>query len=224
MVGIIGAMLKEIELIKDKMHINSTEIKAGRTFYIGSIFGRDIVLVQAGIGKVNASVTTTILLEDYDIDYIINTGCAGGLVPVKQCDLVIANGCTYYDAECFDGLSGQIPDMPHIYYPSQELSEKAKYIATKQNLRYHTGIIASGDSFVTSMDTLSSVSKDVDNIIACDMESCAIAQVCFIYEKPFIILRMISDVVNSNEQVKSFNEVAAEVCKNAASFVLEIIK
>ena len=224
MVGIIGAMDKEIELIKNMMSISRIDEIAGRSFYLGRAYGRQIVLVQAGIGKVNASITTTLLLQEYDIDYVINTGCAGGLLPAKQCDLIISNGCTYHDAQCFDYLYGQIPDMPHIYRPSEELSIKAEYIAKKLLIPYQNGIIATGDTFVTDKSLLDNVSKDVEGIIACDMEASAIAQTCFVYNKPFIILRMISDVVDSKEQLKAYTEIVNQVCENAARFVLEIIK
>lgn len=224
MVGIIGAMDKEIEFIKNTMFIERTDYYGGRTFYVGKIKGREIVLVQAGIGKVNAAITTSLLLQQFPINYIINTGCAGGLKPAKQCDLIIAKGCTYHDAQCFDYAYGQIPDMPQIYMPSQELSSKVEYLAKKNNISYQKGIIATGDTFVTSMDTLKEVSKEVNNIIACDMEATAIAQTCYVYGKPFVIIRMISDVINSDEQLKSYAEIVVGVCKRAAEFVLKIIE
>lgn len=224
MVGIIGAMDKEIAYIKNKMAISKIIERAGRRFYQGIANGREIVLVQAGIGKVNAAITTTLLLELFDINYVINTGCAGGLLPAKQCDLIISDGCTYHDAQCFDYKYGQIPDMPHIYYSSTVLNEKARYVAERLHLSYRAGIIATGDTFVTDDSLLTEVSKVVDGIIACDMEATSIAQVCYSFQKPFIILRMISDVVNSDDQLLSYMEIVEEVCSNAAKFVLEMIK
>ncbi len=224
MVGIIGAMDKEIELIKAKMSVSSVREIGGRLFYVGKAVGRDIVLVQAGVGKVNAAITTTLLLEQFAIDYVINTGCAGGLKPAKQCDLIIATGCTYHDVTCFDYAYGQIPDMPHIYNPSEELSDKACHIASKLNIKYNRGVVATGDVFATNVNILDNVRQEVENIVACDMETTAIAQTCFVYDKPFIITRMISDVLDSKDQLKSYMEIVNFVCSEAARFVLEIIK
>lgn len=224
MIGIIGAMDQEISHLVKKMDVQSTVILGGRRFYIGNLNSRDVVITKAGIGKTNASVTATLLLERFDIDYVINVGVAGGLLPAKQLDLVLCDGTVYHDVDIFGNEYGQIQDMPHIYPTSIELTKKASYVAKKMGMRYLRGIVASGDQFVTDSKKLDRIRKSVKEIVAVEMEGASIAQVSYIYGKPFIIIRVISDVLDSKEQLKEYEEIKDEACQKNSDFVFEFIK
>ena len=223
MIGIIGAMKVEVDnivaLIKD---CKTVEI-AKRTYFIGTISNIDVVVVESGVGKVNASVTTSIMCEKFDIDFIINTGVAGGVDKVKPFDLVIAKDFCYHDFDLtpIGYKKGVIPSLGRVFNTNDNLRELCISIAKKNNFDYVVGNIASGDIFATKKNIINDLEMD---ITAVEMEGAAIAHVCKLYDKPFIALRVISDILESENQAVSFNEVEKIAAEKALLFVCEIIR
>lgn len=220
MVGIIGALDVEIEVIKESI-LNIEEFVYGnRCFYKGTINKKQVVLVKSLVGKVNASMTTVLLLEKFDIKYIINIGVAGGIKPLKPFDLVIADKLIYhdFDATMFGYKKGQVPEFPKEFVMDEELVKKAKKVATQNNVDNEVGKIATGDIFMTKDDL------KTDSVIAVEMEGAAVAQVCYIYNKPMIALRVVSDILGVENQIDNFLKVKEVAAKYACLFVLGFLE
>jgi adenosylhomocysteine nucleosidase len=218
MIGIVGAMQVEIDLIKARLSDVVEHDLIGRVFFQGRYQGVDVVLVQSGIGKANAAATTAILLTKFQPTHVINTGVAGGILRSPG-ELVIADSVTYYDiyAEAFGYEPGQVPGEPRLFYADVALTHQLEALAPHS----FTGLIASGDRFVTSLQTVSWMEEPVQ---AVDMESAAIAQVCAHGEVPFAIVRAISDQVESEEQTTVFDAFVLEAADQAADLITKWIQ
>lgn len=222
MIGIIGAMDAEIELISKKIDNCVIKTIGNRSFYCGVLNGANVVAVVSGIGKVNAAVTTSLLFDNFDIDYVINTGIAGGANDVKPFDLVFGKELFYHDVDLtFIGYKyGVMPGCDKSFKTDDKLREICVNYAKKNGISYVVGNIASGDLFASDKSCLDKLDE---NINAVEMEGAAIAQVCTIFEKPFISIRMISDILGSNEQSATYAEYEREASGKASLIVCEII-
>lgn len=177
-IGIIVAMDKEFAQLK-------------------KVFGNDpnVVLQKCGIGKVNAAIGVTMMIEKHHPDVIISSGCAGGADPsLNVGDVVVAMETTYHDAYCGDNCAyGQIMGMPKRY----ELADKLIAIVQQFGSDCHAitmGLTVSGDWFVDSREKMREIMQHFPEAKAVDMESCSIAQVCYTFGVPFVSFRIISDV------------------------------
>lgn len=227
MIGIIGAMDIEIKLILEEMK-NIKELKYGiRTFYEGQLNNREVVVVLAGIGKVNAAITTSLLLTKYPIQYLINVGVAGGQNGVNHKDVVISSEVVYHDVDVArfgKYLHGQIPGSEPLFYADKKLLEATEKVLKKLDLRHKIGKIASGDQFVYEKEKIKEVNKLYTDIYAVEMEAAAIAHTATEYHVPFIIYRSISDVLDDESQADDFYEFLDEAAHNAARVLLELVK
>ena len=227
MIGIIGAMNEELEaILKEVKDIEEIKLKV-RTFYKGKINEKDVVIVQAGIGKVNASITTSLLIENFDVKHIINIGVAGGQNGVKHKDVVISKEVLYHDFDvCTDteGVRGQVPGMEPLFYADEELISKTKKILNNLRFDFKIGKIASGDQFVWSTETIKEVNKLYNDIYAIEMEAGAIAQTATMYNIPFIIYRSISDILGDEDQENDFYKFVVEAAHNASLVLKELIR
>ncbi len=214
MIGIIGAMAVEIDLIKARLSSITQEEVLGRVFYLGKLEKAEVVLVQSGIGKANAAATTALLIDKYQPTHIFNTGVAGGIT-LEPNDLLIATSVMYFDvfAENFGYEPGQLPGEPRLFYPSESLRNQ---LVEQSTSTVHQGLLASGDTFVTTRDVLTPIDEPV---VAVDMESAAIAQICAQASIPFAIVRAISDNVGSEEQTKDFDNFVMEAADQAATLI-----
>lgn len=161
-------------------------------FVCGQLDDKETVMEQCGIGKVNSAIGTVEMINHYHPDLIISTGVAGGAQPtLNPLDVVVAAECTYHDAYCGDEVAlGQIMGMPARFRAPKELVEKA--MSCGENI--HSGLTVSGEWFVDSREKMQSILDHFPTALAVDMESCSIAQTCYIYRTPFISFRIISDV------------------------------
>lgn len=228
MIGIIGAMEVEIETIK-KAVSNLTEEKKGiRTFYKGIINNKEIVIVIAGIGKVNAAVTTSILIEQYHPEYIINIGVAGGQKVVQHKDVVISTEVLHHDVNvtAFGSkyVHGQVPGLAPTFLADEALIQKTMKVMKNFHIPYHLGKIASGDQFVTSKETIKEINRIYDDVFAIEMEAAAIAQTATIYEVPFIIYRSISDILDDKNQGEDFETFVQVASINATRVLEELLR
>ena len=194
MIGIIGAMEEEVrELIADMQECEMNE-KASMKFYKGKLYGKDAVVVQSGIGKVNAAICTQILADCYHVDELINTGVAGSLdAEINIGDIVSALG---------DPV-GQVPRMDVFAFPAdKELAEKAMQANKKANpeIRTFMGRVASGDQFISKKEVKDRI---VENFQAkcTEMEGAAIAHGAYLNHIPYVIIRAISDKADGTAQV-----------------------
>lgn len=187
-------MDKEFAQLATLLDHQEKEVHSQNEFILGSVEEKDIVLQKCGIGKVNSAIGTVEMIRNYHPDLIISSGCAGGADPqLNVGDVVVATQCVYHDAYCGDNVSfGQIMGMPERYDTSQELIDKALSMTCKETIR--AGLTVSGDWFVDSREKMQDIIYHFPEAKAVDMESCSVAQTCYLYDTPFVSFRIISDV------------------------------
>jgi len=193
-IGIIVAMEKELQQLRTLLDDCQTERHHHKDFFIGQIENKQIILQQCGIGKVNAAIGAVEMINLYDPDVIISSGVAGGAdVNLEIGDVVASTACAYHDVYCGDEcLPGQMLGQPQLFPTDKRLTEKALHVDCGTAI--HEGLIVSGDWFVDSQEKMKEILEKFPKAKAVDMESCAIAHTCRIYQKPFISFRIISDI------------------------------
>ncbi len=183
------------------------------------------ILVTCGVGKVNASRCTQILIDNYNVDIIINIGVAGGVSErLKIGDIIIGEKLVQHDFDitAFNHEKGYIPKVG-VYIDSDEyLTKLSCDVLEKERVNYHKGVIASGDIFCTEEAMGMKIAKKF-NALCVEMEGASIAQVCFLSHIPFIVIRSISDVPN-NDNVMVYEEFLEKSSKIVATALLNIIK
>ena len=180
--------------------------------------------VQSGIGKAGAARTATELILRERPDCIINSGCAGGLAPlVAVGDTVLGAQTAYHDVWCGEGnLPGQVQGLPQCFDADPALLQKALALPAAQPV--HSGLICTGDWFVTTAQEDEKILKTYPEALACDMESAAIAQVCHHYGVPFLSFRMISDVHGSGQDATAlYKDFWQKVADDSFSFLKLLI-
>lgn len=226
MIGIIGAMQEEIEILKNDMQNLSTEKQAHVEIYKGNLYGKEVVLMQSGIGKVNAAICATLLIKEYQPDLIINTGSAGGLGSgLSVGDIVISKDVIHHDvvATAFGYELGQVPAMPARYAADERLISVAEQAIVNNHLTAHIGLIVSGDSFIGSAEQKQNIINNFKESLAVEMEAAAIAQTCYQFHVPFIITRAISDLANGEANM-SFEEFLKVACVSSSKIVKSILE
>ena len=224
-IAIIGAMEEEVTLLREAMEVEEVKAIAHVEFTKGKLNQRDVVLLKSGIGKVNVATATTLLFEHYDIDCVINTGSAGGLHEKANIgDVVISSGTLYHDVDVtgFNYAYGQVPGMPAVYESNESMIQKVESILDKVGKTYWLGMIGTGDSFINRPDQMEMIKKNCPSVIAIEMEAAAVAQVCHHYEKPFIIVRALSDIAGKESHV-SFNEFLTVAAKESSDMVMQLV-
>lgn len=224
MIGIIGAMDEEILELKKIIKINEEKDILGVKFYLGELGAKDVILVKSKIGKVASSFVTTLLINNFDVEYIINIGTCGAVSRnLRYLDIVVGDRLFYHDADvtAFGYKYGQMAQCEPYFNSNKDLVEKAKVFNN-----VYIGDIVSGDEFVDDNKKMQEkIQKYFSeyNVLACDMESTSIAHVATLSNVPFIIIRTISDVLDFEGTKRDFSELALESCKILAHFIKEYI-
>lgn len=242
--AIIGAMDEEIALLQEKIENPSQEIIAGIRFIRGTLHNRPVVVVKGGIGKVNATITTTLLLDHFQPSEVIFTGIAGGINPELHIgDIVVARKTAQHDF-------GQITDEGRQTWETWELVKDNKnplfFPGDDRLLKFAksadvdleavavsgheaapepkvvVGTIVTGDVFVASNAMKEELQEQFD-ADAVEMEGAAVAQVCYQWKVPCLIIRSISDGADEAAGV-NFQEFAAVAARNAALLVVAVVK
>ena len=224
-IAIIGAMEEEVTLLREIMEIKEVKTIAHVEFTLGTLNQKEVVLLRSGIGKVNVAIATTLLFEYFDIKVVINTGSAGGLHPEAEIgDVVISDGAVYHDVDVtgFNYEYGQVPGMPAVYLPDIGLIKKVEQVLKAVNKTYWLGKIATGDSFINRPDQIEEIQRNGQTAIAIEMEAAAVAQVCYQYQKPFIIVRALSDIAGKESHI-SFHEFITVAAKESSVMVTELV-
>jgi len=225
-IGIIGAMDEEIAVLLDSMEDKKEQTVANSLFIEGRIHGKRVVLLKSGIGKVNAAMATTIMHERFKPSHVINTGSAGGFHEELEIgDIVISTEVVHHDvdATAFDYEYGQVPGMPSVYKADIDLIKKVTAALKQMELSYKKGLIATGDSFMENNERVRIVKQKFSGLLAAEMEASAIAQVCYQYNIPFVIIRALSDIAGKSSSV-SFEAFLEKAAKNAANLIITMIK
>ena len=223
-IGIIVAMQEELEEIKEYVEdINEKEIRH-ITFIEGKVEEKNVVLVQCGIGKVNAAMVTQALIDSYNIEYIVNIGVAGALNPMLNIgDVVIADKLIQHDFDitAFGHSKGYITGVGDFIQTDENLRnklEKLNHNNKDNEYKIKLGIIASGDIFCTDIEMKNKIYSKFDADCV-EMEGAAIAQVCYLNEIPFVVMRSISDSPNGKNAI-TFDKFL----KRIANLLVEFIK
>jgi adenosylhomocysteine nucleosidase len=225
-IAIIGAMEEEVTLLRDRIEDRTVEVIAGCEFTAGRMDGIDVVLLRSGIGKVNAAMSTSILLEKYNPDYVINTGSAGGYDPnLNVGDLVISSEVRHHDVDVtvFGYEYGQVPQLPAAFLADKELikvaEEGAKEISDIQTVQ---GLIATGDAFMNDPVRVDYIRDKFTDLKAVEMEAAAIAQVAYQFGIPFVVIRSLSDIAGKESNV-SFDQFLEKAALHSANLVIKMV-
>ena len=225
-IAVIGAMEQEVELLRGALQNTKTETIANSEYTTGTYEGKEVILLKSGIGKVNAAMSTTILLEKFNPTVVINTGSAGGFdATLNVGDIVISDEVRHHDVDvtAFGYEIGQMAGMPAAYKSDESLMEIAKE-AVKEVGEHHysVGLICSGDVFMSNPERVEAVRKDFPTMKAVEMEAAAVAQVCHQFNTPFVVIRALSDIAGQ-ESGMSFDEFLPVAAKHSTEVVLNAI-
>lgn len=223
--AIICAMDEELSAVKDILNVKPVNeiCKAGNIYSEFIIGDKTIIAVVSGIGKVNAAITTQVLLDNFSVDYVINVGVAGSLSSdLNFGDVVIATDLVQHDCDvtAFGLPKGQIPRMDTFSFKADD--ELNKKIFKNLNLTHNqavAGRIVSGDQFIDDGVIAQQLHKDFD-ALACEMEGAAIAHVCYVNSMPFTVVRALSDMAGQDGiAVHSYDELKEMAADRAASVI-----
>lgn len=243
-IGIVGAMPEEINgivsLIKDVQEI----VKGMRTYYVGTINDKEVVVVFSRWGKVASATTVTHLIVEFGITELYFTGVAGFVsLDLAIGDIVVASSLVQHDMDSRPLMKQfEIPLLGKTeLHPPKELLEKSfleikklesnkellRLISVKQqrifsisNPKVFLGKIASGDKFFANSIEKENLLKILPDVLCVEMEGAAVAQVCFEYDIPFVVVRTISDAANESSHI-DFNEFVSQV---ASKFGIAIVR
>ena len=226
-VGIIGAMDEEVALLKEAMSTVYESEKAGCHFFTGKINDHDVILLQSGIGKVNAAMATTLLIQLFEPEVIINTGSAGGFnANLNVGDVVISTEVVHHDVDvtAFNYAYGQVPGMPATYKADPNLMAIAERAANRiKEVQVVNGLIATGDSFLSDAERVATIKTKFPDLQCGEMEAAAIAQVSYQFNVPFVIIRSLSDIAGKDANV-SFDEFLETAATNSANLILSMLE
>ncbi|MDN6639401.1 MAG: 5'-methylthioadenosine/adenosylhomocysteine nucleosidase [Tetragenococcus sp.] len=226
-IGIIGAMAQEVKVLTESCQDVEKWERAGATFYSGEMAGHEVIVVQSGIGKVLASLTASLLIQQYQVDFLINTGSAGGIgTGLSVGDVVIAEKLAYYDVDAtgFGYEYGQLPGgMPLYYEAGSQLVEQIAAAAEKSNLSIKKGLIVTGDSFIDDQTKISEILNHFPSALCCEMEGTAIAQTAQQFNVPAVVIRAMSDTAD-HAATQSFDEFIDQAGQRSAEMVMTFIR
>jgi adenosylhomocysteine nucleosidase len=226
-IAIIGAMEEEVTLLRDHIDQKEQTVVAGYEFTAGKMDNAEVVLLKSGIGKVNAAMSTTILLEKFKPDVVINTGSAGGFHPdLNVGDVVISSEVRHHDVDvtAFGYEYGQVPQLPAAFSADEKLVQIAETAAKEiSDIQVVKGLIATGDSFMSDPVRVEFVRGKFEDLQAVEMEAAAIAQVSHQFKIPFVIIRSLSDIAGKESGV-SFEQYLEKAAVNSANLVMKIVK
>ena len=223
-IGIIFALNEELEETKkifDNVKIHSLY---NLKIYECKNEKVDCFLVESGIGKVNAARTAQIIIDKMTVDYVLNVGVAGSISrEIKKCDIVIADKLVQHDFDftLFNYEKGEIPNVGRYINGDKELVKLARKINIETNLT--VGTISSGDIFISDQKMGEKINKKF-NALCVEMEGAAIAQVCYLSQIPFLVVRAISDSPYDKDNHITFEEFLKISSSMAAKFVEQLIK
>lgn len=225
-IAVIGAMEQEVEYLRGALS-NTKVTTIGNSEYTTGIYeGKEVILLKSGIGKVNAAMSTTILLHEFKPDVVINTGSAGGFDETLEVGaVVISDEVRHHDVDVtiFGYEMGQMAGMPAAYKSDEKLMDIAKQAVTEiGEHQYGVGLICSGDVFMNDPVRVAEVRKHFPQMKAVEMEAAAVAQVCYQFSTPFVVIRALSDIAGKESNI-SFDEFLPVAAKHSTEIVLKTI-
>lgn len=224
-VGIIFAMQEELVELKEYLKLEKEYGIFNLKFYEGTISNVECILVESGVGKVNAARTTQILIDNFKVDYIFNIGVAGGVSEsLSVGDIVLGEKLVQHDFDitAFDHEKGYVPSVGvYVDTDTYLLTLADSVLKSLEDVSFKRGIIASGDIFCTELKMSQKINSKF-NALCVEMEGASVAQVCYLSHIPFLIIRSISDVPNNNNVI-TYEEFLSSSCKVVAKAMNEIL-
>lgn len=222
--GVICAMPEELKELLAQLNDKQEHQLAGKKYYEGTIGQATVVLVESGIGKVEAGITTEHLIVDFQADVVINSGSAGGIGSNQHVgDVVISTETAYHDvdATAFNYAYGQLPaGQPARYQASKKWGDALAKAGSQTGLNIERGLIVSGDQFVASSAAIEQIKKHFPDALSAEMEGAAVGQVAFDHDTPYVVVRAMSDTADEDAG-QSFDEFIIEAGKRSANMLLE---
>jgi adenosylhomocysteine nucleosidase len=226
-IAIIGAMEEEVALLRENITNPQTETIAGCEYTSGTMKGKEVILLRSGIGKVNAAMSTAVLLQHFKPDAIINTGSAGGFDPsLNVGDVVISTEVRHHDVDvtAFGYEYGQVPQLPAAFTADEKLKKAAvESVRELGDAQVVSGLIATGDSFMNDPARVEAIRDKFTGLQAVEMEAAAIAQVAHQFGVPFVIIRSLSDIAGKESDV-SFEQYLEKAALHSAKMVMNIVE
>ena len=229
--GIIGAMDIEVATLKENMENKTEKVIAGSVYVEGVLEGLPVVVVQCGVGKVNAALCVQALCDCFDVTHIVNTGVAGSLnAKLDIGDFVISCEAIYHDFDCHvinpNYTVGQVPGMAVRSFPSDEMLTKLAH-ATADALcpgHAHIGVVASGDQFVCNKEQKENIVHNTDALCT-EMEGAAISHAAYRNDIPVVVIRAISDKADDSAQMDypTFEAIAAKRCADVVRTMAKVL-
>jgi adenosylhomocysteine nucleosidase len=226
-IGIIGAMVEEIE--RFLTHIESPEIAtfAGIEYISGKMEGLPVVVCKSGVGKVNAAMCAQILIDHFSVDAVMMTGVAGAVdLRLNIGDLVVSNDCMQHDMDvtALGFARGVIPFAEHsLFTADQTLIDAAlQAAALESDVQTLVGRVLSGDQFIANREVVTALREKLQGTCT-EMEGAAVAQVCYLNQIPFVIIRSISDRADGSAHA-NFAEFTPLAAERSSRLVHNIIK
>lgn len=222
-IGIIAAMQPEIKHTIDALEDRKAHSICNVTFYEGFINKHKVIVSLSGIGKVNSAINTTLLINNFKPEVIINSGIAGGSKELSTFDFVIADKLTYSDFDCqiFNYQFGQVPQMPQFFYSDESLKSKLESFLTNCKISYKNTIVLTADSFRLSANE---IKNEISTSFATEMEGASIAQTCYKLNTPFLSFRIISDILDSENHIEEYNEFEEKCAQLSSEVIVNFIK
>ena len=222
-IGIVFAMKEELDALLSKVELKNSYEIFDLTFYECEFNNMECVLVECGIGKVNAARSTQILIDNMKVECIINIGVAGGVSKeLDICDIVVGEKLVQHDFDLtgFNHEKGYIPNVGK-YIESDEYLVKIA-MDNCEGIKVHKGVIASGDIFVTEEKMSDKINTKFDALCV-EMEGASIAQVCYLSHVPFLVIRSISDSPKKGNNKMSFDEFLLKSTDIVADYMKRIL-
>ncbi|MFZ2959795.1 MAG: 5'-methylthioadenosine/adenosylhomocysteine nucleosidase [Candidatus Ozemobacteraceae bacterium] len=227
-VGIVAAMKEEITPLMERFRDRDGWSIGDFIQFSGRIFDMEVGAVLCGIGKVNAAVGTTLLIQRFKPDYLINIGVAGGFSKrLALGDIVISSLVRHHDADAtsFAYEFGQIPLMPAAFKSDERLVSLAESVSLSDMQGHiHTGEILSGDSFITTPEQIDVITRRFPNAMAVEMEGAAVAQTSYLFRVPFVLIRSISDNVHEAGNPGIYAKRMQMSAENSVQLILAMLK
>ncbi len=221
-IGIIVAMRKELDLLLPLLKDSEESRMSGFEFHCGKVGKHDVMVMQCGIGKVNAAMGSLMLVNHFAPHFVINSGVAGGAdKSVNVMDVVAGARVAYHDVWCGpESELGRVQGLPLYFEGATKLLD-----LLPERGDIHKGLICSGDQFIDTMEAVSRIKGNFPDALAVDMESGAIAQVCYLCKVPFLALRVISDSPGaSHDNTRQYLDFWTDAPQETFKLVQDIIK
>ena len=218
----------EVEALKEQMDVKNIIEKASMKFYEGTLRGKDVVIVQCGIGKVNAGIFVQILADLFQVDAVINTGVAGSLrAEINIGDIVVSTDACEHDMDvtALGYKQGIIPQMKESFFKAdRQLVEAAIEVCREVNpdINVYEGRVLSGDQFISGEEIKNKLIDLFDGSCT-EMEGAAIAHAAFLNEIPYVVIRAISDKADGSAHM-DYPEFERAAAAHSAKLVENLVK